>query len=154
MWAVICHVGGCSKSGTRVRLSAPEIERSMPPRNSKGASCADETRTVLPATAESEMDVAEEARAGGPAWLAVLELLPHYVSHQLCIPLGERRRPLVNHLSPATLRHISASNGIRPRSARRALENRQGRKSFVSSNLVHAVRVDTDHSMRRSSPYP
>lgn len=45
---------------------------------------AEEARPALPPATELELGVAQHATARCPAWLAVLELLSHHLSHELC----------------------------------------------------------------------
>jgi hypothetical protein len=45
---------------------------------------AEEARPVLATATDLEMGVSQQARARCPAWLAVLELPSHHMSHELC----------------------------------------------------------------------
>ena len=51
---------------------------------------AEESRPVLATTTELEMGITQDARARCPAWLPVLELLSHHISHELCREPGVR----------------------------------------------------------------
>jgi hypothetical protein len=59
---------------------------------------AEEVRPVLTPATELKMGVAQHARARCPAWLAVLELLSHHMSHELCREPRVRSHAGVPHM--------------------------------------------------------